>query len=194
VGFLVPRRPETKVEGSRDARVQDLMISVAQILGRPGARREIHLARPLEGVETALATVAETPVVARLLAEGVVEGILVTGAVEAETKLQCARCLRSFSSEVSLDVCELFVDGAGRPSDDDVYAVDGEVIDLKPMLRDVLTLALPLRPLCRAACAGLCGSCGRDLNGGPCGCSHEELDPRWAGLSALREKLSDQTN
>ena len=171
--------------------MQDVKISVAQILGRPGASRDIHLSRSLEGVETVLAAVAESPLDARLRAESVVEGILVSGSVGAGTQLQCARCLRPFSSEVSIEVCELFVEG---PGEEDAYAVDDEAIDLEPMLRDALTLALPLRPLCRADCAGLCVSCGRDLNEGPCECSHEEPDPRWAGLSGLREQLSEQAN
>lgn len=171
--------------------MQDVTVSVAQILGRPGASRTINLSRPVEGVETVLASVAETPVEARLRADSVVEGILVSGSVEGATRLQCARCLRAFSSEVGVEVCELFADGPGQPADEDAYAVEGEVIDLAPMLRDALTLALPLRPLCSEACAGLCGSCGQDLNEGPCGCVQEELDPRWAGLSALRDKLSN---
>ncbi|MBA2272716.1 MAG: DUF177 domain-containing protein [Actinobacteria bacterium] len=171
--------------------MQDALISVAQLLGRPGASRAIHLSRPLEGVETVLASVAETPVDARLRADSVVEGILVSGSVEAGTRLQCARCLRAFSSGVSVPVCELFADGPLQVAEADAYAVEGEVINLEPMLRDALTLALPLRPLCREACAGLCGSCGHDLNEGPCGCVHEELDPRWAGLGSLRDKLSN---
>ncbi len=138
-----------------------------------------------------LASVGETPVEAHLRADSVVEGILVSGSVDAGARLQCARCLRAFSSGMSVKVCELFADGPGRPAEEDVYAVDGEVIDLEPMLRDALTLALPLRPLCREACPGLCGSCGQDLNDGSCGCAAEGLDPRWAGLSALRDKLSN---
>ena len=166
-------------------------MSVAQILGRPGAGRAIDLSRTVEGVETVLASVAEAPVRAHLRAESVVEGILVSGSVDADMRLQCARCLRPFSSGINVGVCELFAGDPGQPAEEDAYAVDGEVIDLEPMLRDALTLALPLRPLCREACAGLCGSCGRDLNDGPCRCVHEELDPRWAPLGALRDKLSN---
>lgn len=164
---------------------------MAQILGRPGASREINLSATVDGVETVLASVAEAPVRAQLRADSVVEGILVSGSADAETRLQCARCLRTFSSDINVRVCELFADNAGRPAEEDVYATDGEVIDLEPMLRDALVLALPLRPLCREACAGLCGSCGQDLNDGACGCAYEELDPRWAGLGALRDKLSN---
>ena len=171
--------------------MQDVKVSVAQILGRPGATREIRLSRPVEGIETALASVAGEPVEADLRADSIVEGILVSGSVEADTRQQCARCLRAFSSEMSLTVCELFADGTREPAHEDAYEVDGEIIDLEPMLRDALSLALPLRPLCRQGCLGLCGSCGRDLNEGPCGCTREELDPRWAGLSALRDKLSN---
>lgn len=171
--------------------MQDVKVSVAQILGRPGASREIRLSSPVEGVETVLASVGNTPVDARLRADSVVEGILVSGSVNAGTSLQCARCLRPFSSELSVSVCELFAEGEPRTADEDAYGVDGEVIDLEPMLRDALTLALPLRPLCREACAGLCGRCGWDLNEGACGCTVEEPDPRWAGLNALRDKLSN---
>ncbi|MGH2730855.1 MAG: YceD family protein, partial [Actinomycetota bacterium] len=54
---------------------------------------------------------------------------------------------------------------------------------------DALTLALPLNPVCRASCKGLCAHCGADLNRGPCNCAAEETDPRWAPLAALRERL-----
>jgi uncharacterized protein len=52
-----------------------------------------------------------------------------------------------------------------------------------------LTLELPLNPVCDEDCKGLCSHCGQDLNTGVCGCVEENVDPRWAALSALREKL-----
>jgi uncharacterized protein len=57
------------------------------------------------------------------------------------------------------------------------------------MLRDAVTLALPLRPLCREDCKGLCARCGNDLNAGPCDCGGDDIDPRWEALAALRERL-----
>jgi uncharacterized protein len=171
--------------------VQELRVSVAEILGHPGEYRDIRLDRPISGVRTALARVTEGPVHAELRAESVVEGILMTGTVRAGTVLSCARCLDEFPSQVSLELCELFA-GLGHESsvEDEAYRVEGKEVDLEPMLRDALTLALPLHPLCREECPGLCARCGRRLDVGSCDCFQEETDPRWAELDALREKLS----
>jgi uncharacterized protein len=171
--------------------VQELRVSVAEILGYPGEYRDIRLDRPISGVRTALARGTEAPVHAELRAESVVEGILMTGAVRAGTTLSCARCLDEFPSEVGLELCELFASPGHEPSvEDEAYRVEGNEVDLEPMLRDALTLALPLHPLCREDCPGLCATCGRRLDVGSCDCFQEETDPRWAELDALREKLS----
>lgn len=171
--------------------MQELRVSVAEILGYPGEYRDIRLDRPISGVRTALARVTEGPVHAELRAESVVEGILMTGTVRAGTVLSCARCLDEFPSQVGLELCELFA-GPGHESsvEDEAYRVEGKEVDLEPMLRDALTLAMPLHPLCREDCPGLCARCGRRLDVGTCDCFQEETDPRWAELDALREKLS----
>ena len=103
----------------------------------------------------------------------------------------CARCLQPITTDVELDVCELFLaPGHEAPPEEEAYEVQGMDIDLEPMLRDNLTLALPLNPVCREDCAGLCATCGKDLNTGACDCTDEEIDPRWAGLAELRDKLA----
>src|SRR5687768_12473353 len=102
------------------------VISIAEILGRPGVYRDLRLVEPLEGVATALARLNDAPVDARLRLESVVEGILVTGRVEAETKLTCARCLKDFEAPVELDVVELFVAPGHQVQDpDETYRIDG---------------------------------------------------------------------
>jgi uncharacterized protein len=172
------------------ARVQDLIISVADILNRPGIYRDVRLERPFHGIATALAALDDRPLRAELRLEAVVEGILVTGPVTAEAALECARCLKGFVGDVDVEVCELYAAPGHEPEDDDAYRVRGTDIDLEPMLRDAIALALPLNPLCRESCAGLCSRCGRDLNQGPCDCSDDKSDPRWAVLDALRDRLS----
>lgn len=165
------------------------VISVADILGQPGEYKDASRSAPVEGLETTLARVRESSLRANFRLQAVVEGVLVTGTVRGEAELQCARCLRASSDELSLEVSELFfAPGAGAP--DDAYVITGTQVHLEPMVRDAVALALPLRPLCRADCKGLCATCGRDLNEGPCGCAQEETDPRWAPLRALSDKLS----
>jgi uncharacterized protein len=168
--------------------LQRPIVSVAEILGHPGRFRDFELRAVVPDVGGALARLLEEPVEARLRAESVVEGVLVTGRVRGTAGLECARCLVPRAEPVSVDVCELFA-ASGHGEADDAYRLTGTEMDLEPMLRDALALALPLNPLCREECNGLCARCGADLNAGPCGCSEDEPDPRWAGLAVLRERL-----
>lgn len=168
----------------------DLDISVVDLLGRPGEYRDFPVASRLQGVGNALAELEPTPVRGDLRAESVVEGVLITGAVTGRTALQCARCLAGFEAGLSVDLCELFVaPGHEGSAEEDSYRIAGKEIHLEPMLRDALTLALPLNPLCRPDCKGLCPSCGRNLNEGPCECREDTTDPRWAELEVIKQKL-----
>ena len=169
--------------------MQDLKVSVVEILGRPGAHRHVTVTRPLEGVRVNLARLEDAPIQADLELESVVEGILVTGPVEGRVTCECARCLREFDTELSVEVCELFAAPGHLEEQEEVYRVSGEELDLEPMLRDELALALPLNPLCRDDCKGMCARCGKQLDEGACDCTEDSSDPRWAALDAVRAKL-----
>ncbi|HEX2058329.1 MAG TPA: DUF177 domain-containing protein [Actinomycetota bacterium] len=164
--------------------------SVVDILGRPGEYRDFRIVEPLEGAGTALARLSPSPVEAQLRAESVVEGILVTGRAGAGVTFECSRCLREFPSEIAVELCELFT-GPGHEAapEEDSYGVKGTDVDLEPMLRDALVLALPLNPVCSLDCKGYCAGCGQNLNEGECTCPPDDVDPRWAVLEDLRAKL-----
>lgn len=174
--------------------MQKFTISVADLLGRPGQYRDIRVEASIKGISNPLARLGEHPVRAELRAESVIEGILVTGRAAGHTSVRCARCLAGFTSELGVEVCELFVaPGHEAGPDEDSYRVAGTQIALEPMLRDALALALPIHPLCRDDCKGLCARCGADLNQGPCGCVEDDSDPRWAGLDVVRERLQQRS-
>lgn len=122
--------------------------------------------------------------------ESVTEGVLVTGTVAAQLTGQCARCLDPLEDELDVEVCELFAYAASATDEtteeDEVHRVDGDLIDVEPVVRDAIVLALPWTPLCRPDCAGLCPTCGRRLDDLPPDHGHQELDPRWAALAAFR--------
>jgi uncharacterized protein len=167
--------------------MEDLRVSVAEVLGRPGEYRDVSVSGRLGEARTELATLVDRPIHAALRLESVVEGILVTGTVEGDTVLTCARCLKEIHSRASVEVTELFAP-PGSDVEDEAYAISGAELDLAPMLRDALVLSLPLNPVCKSACSGICPQCGGDLSEGDH--VHDEgLDPRWAELSALRAKL-----
>ncbi len=91
---------------------------------------------------------------------------------------------------MSVGVCELFALPERASGEEDLaYRIRGEEVNVEQMLRDSLALALPFTPLCRKECRGLCASCGQDLNAGECDCREQAIDPRWAPLEALRQRL-----
>ncbi len=115
--------------------------------------------------------------------QSVMEGVLVTGVAELLLRGECVRCLETFESIDSFDIQELFLYPDKELDDDEACRVEGELIDLEPVLRDSVVLDLPFAPLCRPDCAGLCVECGANLNQNPEHGHDEATDPRWSGLS-----------
>jgi uncharacterized protein len=114
----------------------------------------------------------------------VTEGVLVTATAEAPVSGECARCLEPVAQTIEIRFQELFSYQPGSGSgDEDGYALVGDLLDLEPVLRDALVLALPLAPLCRPDCPGLCAECGVLLaQAGPEHGHAVAIDPRWAVL------------
>jgi uncharacterized protein len=119
--------------------------------------------------------------------ESVSEGVLATATVTGEVAGECGRCLVDFTEPLQVEFVELFAypdsttDATTEP--DEVSRVEGDHLDLEPVLRDAVVLSLPLTPLCRPDCAGLCPECGERRDDLPEDHSHSQLDPRWAGLA-----------
>jgi uncharacterized protein len=121
--------------------------------------------------------------------ESVSEGVLVSGTVTAPTSGECVRCLAGTSGRVQVHLTELFAypdstTEATTEYDEVGHIVDGR-IDLEQPLIDVVVLELPLSPVCRPDCPGLCSECGLPLAEAEPGHHHERTDPRWAKLSAM---------
>jgi uncharacterized protein len=121
--------------------------------------------------------------------ESVSEGVLVTGTVSAPLEGECGRCLDRVADTLEVDVCELFAYPDSltdeTTEEDEVRRAWDDLIDLEPVVRDDVVLALPRTPLCRPDCAGLCSECGQRLDDLPADHTHEAIDPRWAALTAM---------
>jgi len=166
-----------------------VVIDVRDLLASPGSSRPHRFDEQVEGLSTELARVPEDrPVQGDLLLENVIEGLLVSGPLSGLMTLSCARCLKPFEWGFTLEVHELFV--AGATGQDDEYPLEDGAIDLEPMIRDAVLLAMPFAPLCRAECRGLCERCGGDRNLGECSCP-PETDPRWSPLLDLNLTIDD---
>ena len=126
--------------------------------------------------------------------EAVTEGVLVTGSATAPLAGECARCLAPLATAVAASFTELYLYPRDRhdkhdrfdentEQDDEELYLDGDLLDLEPVLRDAVVLALLMSPLCREDCPGLCVECGVPLADAGPGHGHEDApDPRWAGL------------
>lgn len=122
--------------------------------------------------------------------------VLVTGSLSFTAEQSCSRCLKIFSRRFrpEIDLCYRpeAAPSAVKGKETELRADDlitityqkGE-IDLWPEIREAVLLALPLKPLCRDECQGICPVCGADRNAGDCGCREDRTDPRWEKLKKL---------
>ena len=156
-------------------------VDVRELIGRPGAVRTVSVAEPVDDLKTGLASMPGD-VGAELEIEGQEDGVLVRGTLRGSMTLTCARCLKTFDNDFRAEVSEGFVLYA---SDDEYGVAASGELDLEPLVRDAVILAMPFSPLCRPDCKGLCARCGGDRNLGECTCPEEDRDPRWAALDQL---------
>lgn len=168
-----------------------LVLDTRDLPRRPGAMRTVKRVAPAPadlGVELiGVPEGADLDLDLRL--ESVSEGVLVSGAISGPVRGECGRCLREINDSVVVNVQELYAYADSTTDEttdeDEVGRMQGDLIDLEPALRDAVVLTLPTNPLCREDCPGLCPECGVHWDDLPADHSHQQIDPRWAGLSQL---------
>jgi uncharacterized protein len=163
---------------------------------RPGASKSYAriVPAPAEpdrlGLET-IAVPAGSPVDLQVRLESVTEGVYVSGTAHASLEGECARCLDPLTDGIDVGIGELFAYPDSVTDEtteaDELPRVVDDYVDLEQTVRDVLVLELPLSPLCRADCPGLCADCGEKWADLAPDHGHEIVDARWA---ALRERLA----
>ncbi len=120
-------------------------------------------------------------------------GILVRGTLTTSIQAVCSRCLSAFDQRLTLNIEEEYLPTADPPTgtslskgEEGTFVIDEQQqLDLGEAVRQYSLLALPMKPLCREGCAGLCPSCGHNLNLGSCSCPSRAADPRFSQLASL---------
>lgn len=172
-----------------------MQISISSIRDRHGAALPFEFSVPP-------ASLHEMPGDGRALTELHVRGnvtntgesMLVKADVNGEFELTCSRCLQPATVAVDVSIRERFrregPDGPpeadGDEDEDDVSYYKGDRIDLGEVVREHVALQLPMKPVCRDDCRGLCVQCGTNLNTDRCDCRYDDVDPRLAVLRALQ--------
>jgi uncharacterized protein len=180
-----PKRPDAR---------SPFVFEVHEFGRRPGAMRQFDRDLPAEkliGAENStldgLYTAEAADLLLDLRLESVVEGVLATGRVSGSLVAECVRCLDPVEVEVDADFQELFyydLDDLTPEEIEEAVSVVEDMVDTEALVRDAVTLELPLQPLCEPNCPGLCAECGAPLAEDP-DHGHESVDPRWAALGAL---------
>ena len=178
------------------------MLDTRELGRRPGSQRQVSRTVPAPadlGIDV-LGVPEGSPVDLDLRLEAVMEGVLVSGSATVELAGECARCLEPIRDEITVDLQELFVypdqqesarDHGDGELADETSRLEDDLLDLEPLLRDAVVLALPFQPLCMDDCPGLCVECGARLADDPDHAHDAAVDPRWASLAALQQDQDD---
>ena len=176
------------------------MLDTRELGRRPGSQREVSRTVPAPadlGIEV-LRVPEGSPVELDLRLEAVMEGVLVTGTAHgrargrvravpgADLRRDRGRGSRSCSSTTTSDHRH-----GSDAEDDEVSRLEDDLLDLEPLLRDAVVLALPFQPLCQDDCPGLCTECGARLADDPDHAHDAPIDPRWASAGRARSRTTE---
>jgi uncharacterized protein len=169
-----------------------LVVNVAEVLRRVGNTKVISTAVESQLLDLGDERFDVQEVGIEFHLEASNSGIVVHGSAAATFHDQCRRCLKPVAATVDVSIAELY---QREITDPDAYLLEGDQLNLAPLVREHLLLALPDAPLCRPDCLGLCPVCGADKSNpqeANCGCEAVASDPRWAALEGLRDKFPDR--
>jgi len=158
------------------------VLDVGDLLTHPGEIRTVDFSAPLD-VQLDSAR-SSGPVAIRARLEGLTNGVFMVGSATAPLSLVCNRCLVEWDEEVQAELRQLFT----TDLDEDGYGIDDNSLDTSGLVHDEVMLAIPLAPVCRDGCQGICATCGADLNTAPCG-GHDETEA--SPFAALRDLLPE---
>jgi uncharacterized protein len=117
------------------------------------------------------------------------QGLFVQGNLQATIQTECVRCLTDFPQPLEIEFTELYAFSANSVTESGLFVPDSGKIDLAPIVREEMLVAIPISPICKEDCKGLCPICGENLNLTTCHHEEEDLDPR---LEVLKKLIADE--
>ncbi len=168
-----------------------LLVNAAELLRRTGNWKDVVLDVDSKHFAFEDPRIIAQPIDINFHLECSNGGIVVTGTAAGTFHDQCSRCLKDIDGIVRADISEVY---QREITDPDAYRLESDQLNLAPLVREHLLLAMPDAPLCRADCPGLCPLCGADKSNpaeADCGCTNEPVDPRWDALRDLKGQFPD---
>ena len=116
------------------------------------------------------------------------QGLLVQTRMQAQTAAECVRCLSDFAQALEIDFTELYAFTIHSVTDSGLLVPESGKLDLAPLIREEMLLAMPIKSLCKPGCKGLCPVCGENLNESICDHGHETVDYKLGAFKSLLDK------
>ena len=173
--------------------------NVAQLLKEPVGSSRVY---PVDATFDRLPETGTDHVSGRVTMIRADKGIWVSGRLETRAVCVCSRCLTTYPHPVRFQLDEVYmptvdmITGAPltQPVEDGALTIDhNHTLSLLEAVRQYTILNMPMKPLCRAECPGICQGCGVNLNEGPCQCPASSVDERWTHLLKLMTSNNSQT-
>lgn len=163
-----------------------MRLGLSKIIGCPGGVVPFQVSLDLSGEVFGGCRPVQEPVIAGGQVRNTAGVLVLTGTVRTTLHGVCDRCASEFLREVSFPMRAVLVAGLEKEEDADewTFLLDDNSADLDEIVKSVFVLSMDSKMLCREGCKGLCPTCGKNLNDGPCDC-HPEQDPRFAVLKRL---------
>ncbi len=150
-----------------------------------GTSRVIELDYPTIEIDPELTL---EPLKGTIMPSRVSDGIYIHGKLETTAEIECVRCLEEATILVTLEVDDMFYYPPHTTPEGEFAVGENGFVDLAPLVREQYFLGIPMQPLCKEDCQGLCMECGQNLNERDCGCEEDDIDPRLAALRELLDK------
>lgn len=166
-----------------------LSVEISELLRQPGSSKRLEFSEEVPGLGLDIGRVLPR-MDFDLRLDSLVEGILVAGTVNGTYSFECVRCVKEFELPFAVELGEI-VAYEDQPGAEEGYQISDDHAHLEPLIRDAVTLAMPLNPLCKPDCKGLCAVCGADRNATDCGHRAVKQDLRWEPLAALRDRFKE---
>ena len=164
-----------------------MRLDLRDIIHIPGSAKDFSGELDLSMVELFGEKPFDRPIAISGTVRNMAGALELTGMARSVLDTRCDRCLRDIAVELSVPVKTLLAEelsNADDPEGDDIVLLDNGQVDLDEIFTTACILSLDSTHLCMEECKGLCPTCGKDLNEGPCSCG-KELDPRLAVLAKL---------
>lgn len=164
-----------------------MRLDLRDIIHIPGARKEFCYTLDLSGFTLYGETPFDRPVEVSGVVRNVAGALELTGQAVTRLDVRCDRCLKPVTVELDIPAETLLAEELANEEDEgsgDIVLLTNGGVELDEIFTPACVFALDGKHLCREDCKGLCPTCGKDLNEGPCACG-KEMDPRLAVLAKL---------